>query len=718
MSAQSIRNADGYWINTEVFKEEANHFTKYGYYCPDPPGSDGYSDYWKEQTRRCIHGYESGGVKITGDFYSYLNFHQIKLTEDQRSAKGIKGVVENNKKGRIKKVAFPAFYDGDYDYYWNVEIAKSGIDLSALKDLQLLHEPIDIGGGKYVCVGKARRKGFSYKNASLVNNKFNFIPNSVSIVAAYLKSFLYPDGTMKMVTDYMNFTNQHTAWGKKREYVDKINHKKASYKFIDPNTGLGIEKGLLSQVYALTCKDNPDALRGKDGTLILFEEGGKFPNIIDTYKATDPTLRDGDFVTGMIIIFGTGSGASDKEADWEGFSEIFYNPKQYNMISFPNDYDKEFEGESCSYFFPDNLCFPGYIDKQGNSDLIGAKKKRLEERESIIEEAGIGSSAANGHLQEYAHAPSEAFLVSNHNDFNTALIREQWNKVKLGKYHKNLGDVIKVFRDEEGIAQYKIDHNPKNPPILNWKPKLTNLKGCIVMFEPPVLNPPAGLYIGGLDPVRQNTAFSSESLNVTYIEKGHNDFSYMGGNIVAAYIGRPADIEDYLSELEILLDLYSATLMHENEVMEVRNYFKRRGRLDLLIAQPDAYISANVKESNVRRIWGTHMVEGIKNAGLSEIARYIMKEVVIHETGEKIRYLNRIYDPGLLEELLKYDRIKDKEKKANYDRIMAYMMIRIARLDESLNLTYSRQNRNKIAKKLVDLSRNQFDSVSPNKTSW
>ena len=47
MKLDSVRNSDGFWINTEVFKEAGNHFKKHGYYVADPWGSPAWFDYWK-----------------------------------------------------------------------------------------------------------------------------------------------------------------------------------------------------------------------------------------------------------------------------------------------------------------------------------------------------------------------------------------------------------------------------------------------------------------------------------------------------------------------------------------------------------------------------------------------------------------------------------------------------------------------------------------------
>ena len=86
----SVRNPDGIWINTLVFREEALRFQKYGAYCPDPWGSPDWFDYWQTQRERCIYGYTVGGVRITGDHYFYLNFCPIMKVEDTNLKKSVK----------------------------------------------------------------------------------------------------------------------------------------------------------------------------------------------------------------------------------------------------------------------------------------------------------------------------------------------------------------------------------------------------------------------------------------------------------------------------------------------------------------------------------------------------------------------------------------------------------------------------------------------------
>mgnify|MGYP003592452742 CR=1 FL=1 len=82
-----VRNKDGIWINSQVFREDALHFQKHGYYCADPWGSPAWYEYWNDRRNRIINGYVSQGVKVTGDHYFYLNFCPIMKTEDTTSKK-------------------------------------------------------------------------------------------------------------------------------------------------------------------------------------------------------------------------------------------------------------------------------------------------------------------------------------------------------------------------------------------------------------------------------------------------------------------------------------------------------------------------------------------------------------------------------------------------------------------------------------------------------
>lgn len=120
MRGDRIRNKEGKWLNTSVFRQEAIRFMETGFYTEAPLGTPDWLEYWTEQLRRCREGYEVDGYKITGHHYCYLNFAQILLVEYSEEE-------DSDESLATKKVSFPDFWDGDYNFFWSLEIARNGI---------------------------------------------------------------------------------------------------------------------------------------------------------------------------------------------------------------------------------------------------------------------------------------------------------------------------------------------------------------------------------------------------------------------------------------------------------------------------------------------------------------------------------------------------------------------------------------------------------------
>jgi hypothetical protein len=662
----AVRNPNGIWINTDVFRTEALHFKKYGYYCPDLWGTHAWLNYWDEQLERCKNGYEVGGVKITGNHYFYLNFTNIELVDMKLHELMPENYNQVNETMFADKVTeFPHFWDGDFNFFWAMEIARKGISVenyNALNlDVHIRHE--DLRGGKHMIVGKSRRKGYSYKNAAIAANIFNTSRKSITVIGAFEKKYLYPEGTMGMTTNYINWLNKYTGWAKAREFVDKQDHRKASYK--EDKNGIFLESGYQSQIMAVTFKDNPDAARGKDAKLVMMEEAGKFPNLRDSFRATEPSMMAGKFVTGQMVIFGTGG---DMERDTVDFSYMFYNPKEFNLLPFVNIWDDDASNTTCGFFHPVFWNMEGFYDSQGNSDVKGATEFELNTRKEIVESSG-STSSIQGRVQEYPTKPAEAFLTVSFNDFPVHELRNQLNLVKREKLYLKRGQAGILYRDEEGKVRFKSDLKGELEPLWFRDNSSVNIKGAVVIYEYPVTNPPKGLYKGGHDPYRQQQAATSTSLGATYIHKGFSKFSYSRDMIVAEYVGRPNTSDDYNRTMGMLCELYNCEMGHENEVTEVTSYFTKHRLLKYLAFQPDAVINAHIQKSKVHRVYGVHMIEKLKDAAEKYTKKWLLTIRDIDENGNKILNLNTIFSPALIEELIYYNR------KGNFDRVMAFMIL-------------------------------------------
>ncbi len=651
----SIRNKNGIWINSEVFREEAKNFIKNGYYCLDPIGSPSYDAYWDEQWNRCVNGYTVSGATITGKYYFYLNFCPIKRTMVDTEEKQ----VFKSKVAR-KTVSFPDFWDSDYEYYHLLDIAGKGCTEEFYNSLLLESTPLTLEGGKHMIVGKARRKGFSYKNGSIATHQYTFERNSLALICAYNKKYLYPKGTMTMAEGYSNFINEHTAF-RRRRLIDKQDHIKSGIK--QDIDGIDVVQGFKSEILALTFKDNPDAARGKDAGLVLMEEVGDWLDMKSAYAAILPCVQDGDLVTGQLVAFGTGGDSLGSTAD---FLEMFNNPEPYNLLPFTNIWDENASQTTCGYFLPVYKNMIGYIDNQGNSDIEGAKNRELKERTRIAETAKDKNTLTK-YITEFPNNPREAFSISSGNIYPTADLIKQLGFLESSKDGDVKGQygTLKFIENTPKI-EFKIDESlrPADYPVKDS----AKAEGCIVIWEHPIANAPFALYIGGNDPYDQDKADTSMSLGSTFIMKrampGHDNHD----KIVAEYTGRPESAKEYYENARRLLLYYNALCLYENEKIGIKTYFETQNCLRLLAFTPTS-LKSNINTA-VNRIYGLNMTKGIKSE-LEIEGRDWLKQSV----GDGKMNINQIYSKALLKELIAYNPLS-----GNYDRHIAFLMLMAQKL--------------------------------------
>jgi hypothetical protein len=708
---QSVRNENGLWINTSYFREAALHFQKYGYYISAPWGSKDWLDYWTEERRRCIEGYQMGGARITGDHYFYLNYFPIKKTEDTSAKKSKK--VED----------FPDFWDGDYNYFWIRLIARDGV-LDAMRLDKKLHEritdldkdikqeklnilykslglevkvkPHALEGGFNLIVGKSRRKGYSFKNASIGVKNYLTVPKSATYYTAYEKKYLYPakSAIFTMAVSTLDFMNEHTAWNMPSDYINKQEHRKASYK--EYQRGVEVEKGFKSELIALTFKDNPDVMRGKDALDLIIEEAGAFgtPGLLkNCYAASEDCVKDGEIKTGLITIFGT---SGDMEGGTADYAEMFMSPERFGLLPMYDNWEDEpgYEDSSVGFFHPAHWNLPGYYDKNGNSDMIAAKNAVLEGRKHRIN-MGANSTDVSKMLQERPLKGREAFAYSSSSIFPVMELQRQLDVVKAKNWHVLKGQPVNMYRDPQ------TDKVVTEPDLKNQLEPIRGMeiqgsaKGCPVIYEYPEPNCPRRLYKIGYDPVRQDLG---TSLSAIVVYKGTMVGARTRNCIVAEYIGRTdtADETHYIAEM--FAELYNTQIMYENEVPDVKTYFLRRKKLHLLALQPDLVISKNVKRSTVSRVYGCHMPGTLKDAAEKYANEEFRAVLDFDEDGNSVNFISTFYSSRGLEEAILYNR------KGNFDWISAFFMCLIQIQEEVLGKEYTGETvAQKNAKKLIEM---------------
>ncbi len=623
-------------INTKLFQEEAERFRKYGYYCNSPKGTKDFINYWDEQKRRRVEGYSVGGIRISGEYYGYLNFSRILKAVKQPSGK-IKNILD-----------FPDFYDMDFFYFAAIERAR-------------LEQ-------KGVIVAKARRKGFSFKNAWIVANEFNLVKESISVVSAYLDTLA--DNTIGMIIEDLDFLNKHTAWARERN-PDRRDFMKAQRK--KTINGTEVWHGFKSEIHKITFKDDAFKAIGKAASLFLWEEAGKMPNLIKAYTFSSPTWKDGDVMRGLPILFGTGG---DMEGGTQDFCEMFYNPDTYDLLSFDNIWDEGKIGTHCGLFVPNYLSKPPHIDEQGNSIIDSAKESDLIERERKLK--GVKRRTDyDAYISQHPWTPSEAFIITKGAKFPAALLARQLADITSKKDLNYLKDVGRLEINSSGDVDFVADSRlrPLDWPFKKDEDKLDR-EGAIIIYEHPANpnNEEYGTYFVTCDPYDQDEADSSPSVGSALVWKTVSKDGGVFDLPVASYHGRPEKAKMFYENVRKLCIYYNAICLYENEKRGLEWHFEEKGMSYMLKDQPDI-LDKIIKKSNVNRPKGTHMVPQIK--GQCEIWAY---DLLIESAGENTLWLNKLYDEFLIKQLITYN------DEGNFDAVISFLLAVLYRKELKLEM--------------------------------
>lgn len=631
--------------NTDKFRQAALFFKEHDCYTLAPRGTTDYVNYWKQETQRCLEGYVADdGDYITGYHYFYLNYSPIIRRVDTKYTDRF----GNTRIRRERIFDFPEFWDGDYYFFLACEEAEQQ--------------------GKHMAVLKARKKGFSFKGSSMLVRNYALIEKSKSFAVASEQKFLVGDGLLTKAWEIMDFIDKNTEWSKRRLTATRM-ERVSGFKVKD-EFGKETEQGYKSAITGVTLKNDAERIRGIRGKLVLFEEGGKFPNLETAWRVAQPSMEDDDGTAfGLMIAFGTGG---TEGGAFDGLKELFYNPKGFNVLSFPNIWDDNAENTECGYFSPIYLNMEGYdengnykfMDKDGNS----LKEKAIENviaQRNTIKDGGASQQSIDRFISERPIKPQEAVLELGKNIFPRKLLMDQLTRIRTNTKIRNMKHIVDLSWDGSGKVQAQ---EKKSGDITTYHLKKDDKPGgSVVIWEYPIPDPPFGLYIAGCDPYDHDESFTN-SLGSTFIFKRVRAGEAWNDVIVAEYTGRPDTAEEYYENVRKLLIFYNARLLFENERKGIYPYFTNKHCDYLLADQPDKIITEVFKDSKVQRRKGCHMTKAIRAYGEGLILEWLMEE---YEPGHP--NIERVYSEPLIEELIENDGIR------NVDRVIALCMVMIYR---------------------------------------
>ena len=654
--------------NTDKFRQAALYFMEHGTYTSAPPGTTDYVAYWDRETERCINGFTAeDGEYITGYHYFYLNYSPIyTIKAEQYTDRG-----GNKRTRRIRSLSFPSFWDYDAYYYYTIEAAE------------------DVG--KHLAVLKCRKRGYSFKGASMLVRNYELIPGSKNFAVASEQKYLIGDGLLTKAWAIMDFCDRNTAWAKQR--LKSTSMERTSGFKIKDEFGKETEDGYMSSIIGITLKNDAERIRGTRGKLILWEEAGKFADIKEAWSIARSSLESDDGVAfGTQIAFGTGG---TEGVDFEGLKDMFFHPDSYNIYSQPNIWDDNAEETNCGFFCPQWSNMEGFdekgnqifIDKDGNSLRELSIKECVKQRKEVQDGRG-DQQLLDRFIAERPLKPAEAVLELGGNIFPRKQLLDQLNRLRTNIKLQNMKHVVDLSWDGDG----KVKATEKKSGDITTYPLKSGEKpeGSVVIWEYPIINPPYGLYIAGLDPYDQNES-GTNSLGSIIIYKRFKAGEAWTDTIVAEYSGRPGTADEYYENVRKLLIFYNARCLYENEKIGIYQHFVNKHCDYLLADQPDKVIAQIFRDSRVNRKKGCHMTKQVRQFAEEKINEWLREEYAPGHPN-----LERIYSEPLLEELI----MTNGER--NVDRVIALCMVMIYR-EELYQLKVSEAKQQNKQVELFDL---------------
>lgn len=653
-----LMKIDFIFVGTEIFSRVADFYEKHGCYCLEPDDSPNAVKFWQREMDRRVKGVQAycklyikdipaylaaksdaerkallHKVRITGDHYNYLNYGRIERAPNEKERKQL------DKEGRFKVntvEGFPRFWDGDY---WNFKID----ELIANNSCNL-------------CKAKARRKGFSYKRGSQAANTINANKNVTVTLAADQMDYLTEKGaTSYMVKVNLDWYEDKTYW--RRGYLSEN---------FDKGIELGYKKskegqkafGFRSKLLSVAIGKNESAAVGKKAIETDFEEAGKCPNLQKALDVMMSNSESGAMRIGTIRVYGTGG---TKGANWEAFSNCFYNPGKNDMLPMENIWDANSRHAVCGFFFPQIWDYEPFIE-DGNSLLFASWKDDYDKKRGAEKEKDAGEY--NIYVGQRANSPNEAFTNTQENIFHSPELTNHINAIKYDKsnhfyedgwYILDDGRVRFVTKQEcieraifgsDRFHEYITDvpHNSK-----------TDVHGCIREFYSPIPND-GSLYFISYDPYRvdknkEEVSTKNSLASFQVWMRTNSKTPYMGKRLIASYCGR-LDTMEAVDKLVLYACLrWNCKVLYEAGTGELVTNFKKWGYRDKLLKDPSSYINRSVDGP---RITGYGIVIGdgdIKLEGMRMVRDFLYEIVGKTSDDTPIYRFNQIYDISFLLEL-------------------------------------------------------------------
>jgi len=692
-------------------------------------------EYWKEQKRRCIEGYwakDGEGYRyMTPVAYFYANIFKIEHTDEETNSRytffpdlrdidwaffyswitcrGFSGFKDDdeytchrlvqkyeeeelgkhkmtrgekvrlektpgvlNSKGEYKK------YRNAYDYLLQTHDKPLGLPYYANEALNLFVLG-SRGSGKSFWAASCIDHEWLFNGAKKYDEKSIKTPDRVEIFMGsalseksnklsikVLQGLENMDGRYEDLPSplYMHYTGTLESNNAKSVFKQGIK-KKVGNKETLVGSKSTISHEIFSQV-------NLQAGVGGRYTVMVVEEVGLLEDVIIVHGANEQSMSTNQRKFGSCLYIGTG-GDMEKIIQSE---VLFRNGSAYRCLTWEDVY--EHKGE-IGFFVP-SYYVTNHRDSNGNAILDISQEEELTERHK---KRSLDTSIAyEQHIMARPIVPSEMFLTKTGNIFPKAEIQTQLEWLDRNNYVNTLS-VGSLHYDKSKTYGVRFTPETNKKPLWNFNFQGEgDIGGAIVVYEHPPDEIPNGLYTVSYDPVRDNNITKLSrgvSLAAIYVHKAFQGFDGCYDQLVAAYVGRLSNVDD-IHEIAIkLARYYNGTIAVESNLPGMKNYCMYSGNLRLLEKTPTITLGNIAYNSNRKEEYG-YPVENqdIKIHAEQLLAKWLLQKrsSEFDDAGNEIRMYRNIdfvYDKGLLQELLVYDR-----SNGNWDRVSSMLVMMLS----------------------------------------
>lgn len=530
---------------------------------PSCIGTSDYWEFWEEQIRRCMNGYETGNIWIPGRYYYYLNFVKIS---------GVFGLQ------------YPWYLDLDLEYFRTVEYIKEKRKLGLISI-------------------KARRKGLSEKAHTILGHGLRFInAYKAGVTAGDDKYVIGIRAKFEHAQNNMSQDMQLKTLNKDDD-VYKIGYYEKN------DLGTFIRGGFENEIRFATMYDKATKLEGEYFNDVIMEESGQFPKLGEAFESIKPALMMGSYIGGTFYIFGTGGNILSSSKD---FMEMFNEAENLGLVKFwvsarrmlfpffgnpkslwgkPVD-DDDVEEE---YGMPS---FEGWEEYEfkGCEDIWAAEKWVLSTRERYSKLRS--KKKLIKHNQSFPLTVEEAFTSSGSNNFNADLLYKQLHRIYDND--EKIYDYILDFvyeKDDDGILQLKYPLEVKRRLATkddpDWKKvQMYKTKSSMVNLD-----------VAGVDSYNQDQSNTSKSLGAMVVLRRNNlipNADEKGLVPICGYYHRPPKKEQFYEiclKIAVFYGLYH-NVMVSAEHDFIMDYFIKNGGQRYLAERPKSFDAPNSQPTN------------------------------------------------------------------------------------------------------------------------